>query len=319
MESETFLSLIVPVYNVAPYVEQCIRSLYQQDIPVEDYEVIVVDDCSTDNSKDIVIGLQQKFPTLRLIALSVNVKLGSARNIGLQHSVGKYIWFIDSDDYIQHNILKTLGQELNYHQPEILHFDYQVVNDDGSIIPYHTHYTLEICSGAEFYFNSNELWWEKGVEAWRRICKKSFLTKNSLEFAEKVMFEDSDYSIKMFAIAQRVKHIDIAPYFYRNNSTSITNSSVSPAHLKYWIQLALRCDKLYKDFLQSNSIDSRFLSIINDFIRYQTRNIFMNLKTLNRQNRSQYRALIRQTNLKKLRPYLSLFKYLYLRYPYIRL
>jgi glycosyltransferase involved in cell wall biosynthesis len=319
MESETFLSLIVPVYNVAPYVEQCIRSLYQQDIPVEDYEVIVVDDCSTDNSKDIVVGLQQEFPTLRLIALPENVKLGSSRNIGLQHSVGKYIWFIDSDDYIQHNILKALVQELNNHQPEILHFDYQVVNDDGSTIPYHTHYTLETCSGAEFYFDTNELWWQKGVEAWRRICKKSFLTENSLDFAEKVMFEDSDYSIKMFALAQKVKHLDIAPYFYRNNSSSITNRPVSPVHLKYWIQLALRCDKLRSIFLNNKNINQRFVTILDDLIKYQLGNIVKNLRTFDRKNRSLHRKLIADTTLTPLKSYITLKKYYYIKYPFLNL
>lgn len=319
MGSDNLLSLIVPVYNVAPYVEICIRSLYQQDIPVTDYEVIVVDDCSTDNSKDIVIGLQKEFSTLTLIALTENVKLGSARNIGLQHATGKYVWFIDSDDYIQRNILKILVHELNNHQPEILHFDYLVVNNDGSIIPYHTHYTLEMCSGTEFYFDLNELWWEKGVEAWRRICKKSFLTENSLEFAENVMFEDSDYSIKMFAVAQKVKHLNMEPYFYRNNSSSITNRPVSPIHLKYWIQLAIRCDKLYKDLKTIHKTDPRFLAIIDEFICYQAGVVFEHLKKFDRKNRFLYRRLIADSKLTPLKSYISLKKYYYIKYPFLNL
>ena len=108
MDSNYILSFIVPVYNVSLYVEQCIRSLYAQNIPKDDYEVIVVDDCSPDNSKDIVIGLQSEFKDLKLISLKENVKLGSARNVGLQNATGKYIWFIDSDDYIQPDVLREI-------------------------------------------------------------------------------------------------------------------------------------------------------------------------------------------------------------------
>jgi glycosyltransferase involved in cell wall biosynthesis len=315
MNTECFLSFIVPVYNVAPYVEQCIRSLYSQDIPVSTYEVIVVDDCSTDNSKSIVFDLQKEFPSLKLIELKENMKLGSARNIGLDSAVGEYVWFIDSDDYIQSNILNLICTELRNEAVEILHFDYQVFESETNlVIPYRVHYSLDVCTGSQFYFDSNELWWEKGVEAWRKVYKRSFLIDNKLRFAEKVMYEDSDYSLKMFSIAQKVKHIDIAPYFYRKNNLSITNVAITPQHLKYWILLALRCDGLMKNFKSSKDIDLRFISITNEFIKYQILSVITNLKKFRWIEKKEYKQLLKDIDISVIRKYVSIWKYLYVKY-----
>ena len=97
------LSFIVPFYNVEPYIEECVRSLYAQDIPQEEYEVICVDDCSPDGSRAIVERLQKEYPTLRLLIHTENKRQGGARNTGMRESNGKYVWFVDADDYIQPN------------------------------------------------------------------------------------------------------------------------------------------------------------------------------------------------------------------------
>jgi glycosyltransferase involved in cell wall biosynthesis len=316
MDSSYILSFIVPLYNVSTFVEQCIRSLYNQDIPREDYEVIVIDDFSPDNSKDIVVEMQKEFRDLKLISLTENVKLGSARNIGLQHATGKYIWFVDSDDYLQSNILRRIVCELNNNDIEILHFDYlELHENDGSIIPYKAHYNLETCTGAEFYFDSNELWWQKGVEAWRKIYRRSFLLDNNLMFADRVMYEDVDYSINMFAIAQKVKHLDFAPYYYRNNSTSITKSAITPVHLKYWILLVLRCNKLQVNYENNKNIDPRFVEIIDVFIKYQVGSVIEHLRKFDIKNRKLYYSLLTDVDIVSLKKYVSLRKYLYLKYP----
>ena len=102
------LSFIVPFYNVEPYIEECIRSLYNQDIPQEEYEVICVDDCSPDGSRAIVERLQKEYPTLKLLIHTENKRQGGARNTGMKVAQGIYIWFMDSDDYIKPNCLKDL-------------------------------------------------------------------------------------------------------------------------------------------------------------------------------------------------------------------
>ena len=85
------LSFIVPVYGVEKYIEECIRSLYNQDIPQSEYEVICVDDCSPDGSRAIVERLQTEYPTLHLICHAENKRQGGARNTGLREAKGQYI------------------------------------------------------------------------------------------------------------------------------------------------------------------------------------------------------------------------------------
>jgi glycosyltransferase involved in cell wall biosynthesis len=309
-------SIIVPVYNVATFVEQCIRSLYNQDIPSTDYEVIIVDDCSTDNSKDIVLELQLEYQNLKLKSLSENSKVGSARNVGLHNASGKYIWFVDSDDFVQPNILKLFYEELEKDNLEILHFDYKVFNEkDEKLYPYRVNYELATCSGTEFFFDSNELWWQKGVEAWRNVYRRSFLLENNFLFAERVMYEDVDYSFMIFAKAQRVKHINLSPYFYRDNSSSITKSSITPIHIKYWILLAIRCHSLREDFVRRKQADKRYEVIINEFIIYQLGQAINSLRKFDKENKKTYLALLTGVNLNTLKQYLSCKNFLFLRYP----
>ena len=307
-------SIIVPVYNVAGYVEQCIRSLFHQNIPSSDYEVIVVDDCSPDNSKDIVQSLQSEYQNLKLISLSENMKLGSARNVGLQNAAGKYIWFVDSDDFVEPDVLKLFYTELEKDNLEILHFDYkEFIDRDNKLVPYRVNYELPTCSGTEFYFDTHELWWQKGVEAWRKIYRKSFLLQNKFFFAERVMYEDVDYSFNVFAKAQRVRHIDLSPYCYRDNSTSITKTKITSVHLRYWLLLALRCEKLQKQFLDE-LVDARFIDVIDEYNKYQLEKIYCTLKTFDKEQREVFKTFLKDSDISSLRKYISLKKYLYLRY-----
>lgn len=102
-----FLSFIVPVYNVEQYLPECLDSLLDQDIPKEDYEIICVNDGSTDGSLKILHNYAQKHSNIRIIDQE-NGGLSSARNAGLDAARGEYIWFVDSDDFIQRNCLGYL-------------------------------------------------------------------------------------------------------------------------------------------------------------------------------------------------------------------
>ena len=102
------LSFIVPFYNVEKYIGACLDSLYAQDIPEEEYEVICVDDCSPDNSKSIVKEYQKQHANLVLIEHPSNKGLGAARNTGIRAARGQYLWFIDSDDMVCSNVLSEI-------------------------------------------------------------------------------------------------------------------------------------------------------------------------------------------------------------------
>ena len=96
------ISLIVPVFNVEKYVSKCLDSLVAQTL--KDIEIICVDDCSTDNSLQIIEKYASKDSRIKIVKHEVNKGLGQARNTGLGYSCGEYIWFIDSDDYVDYEM-----------------------------------------------------------------------------------------------------------------------------------------------------------------------------------------------------------------------
>ena len=102
----TKLSFIIPYYNGGKYIVECLKSIYNQDIPEAEYEVILVDDCSTDkDSIALVEQFAKEHSTLHIIRNECNLRCGGSRNAGLLQAKGEYVWFVDQDDYIAPNCL----------------------------------------------------------------------------------------------------------------------------------------------------------------------------------------------------------------------
>lgn len=123
------LSIIIPVFNDEKNIERCLKSVFEQDISADEYEVIVVNDGSYDGTQSIVEVIQVRHKNLFLINTE-NRKLGAARNTGIKYSNGKYILFLDSDDYIKNNVLNIMLCEVEFNDLDILFSDYY--NQDNS-------------------------------------------------------------------------------------------------------------------------------------------------------------------------------------------
>lgn len=235
------LSIIVPFYNVESYIEECIRSLYNQNIPIEEYEVICVDDCSPDNSRIVVESLQKEYSTLKLVCHERNKKQGGARNTGLQQATGKYVWFVDSDDYIYPNVLRLLLDTIESNALDILQFNH--VRDVTHIV--NDLQFSEIMNGEMYLFgNLSQEWFYKIGGPWKQLFSSDFLKTKRLKYLEDAMYEDTDYLLHAFLLAKRVQHISINAYHYRINNESITKTSISPIKLAWRVNLMVRCAQL---------------------------------------------------------------------------
>lgn len=303
----TRLSFIVPMFNVENFIEICIRSLFAQDIPQVQYEVIAIDDCSSDCSREIVLSLQKEYPTLKLIELSENSRQGTARNAGLSVAQGRYIWFVDSDDFIKPNVLNSLLNIIEKDDLDLVHFDYEIWNDGITSIS-SAQYELDICSGADLIFDKTVKWSLKCCTVCNWIVKRNFLLKNNFWFEEKVQYEDADYSIKVLAYAERIKHLNIAPYFYRQVNSSVTHTNVSINHVKYRILLALRYDDLFQKFIIDKR-DVRFYPALKEVIEYETRLAFKDVCKFENCQKNEFVHFIKDCNLKPLRKHLCFLKY----------
>src|SRR5215467_7768806 len=117
-----FLSIVLPVYGVAGYLEECLDSILDQT--GADIEVIAVDDASTDGSAAILDRYAARDTRLRVMHLAENVGLGPARNIGLAEATGEYVWFVDSDDYLAPGALRAVARRLEETTPQVMLLDF---------------------------------------------------------------------------------------------------------------------------------------------------------------------------------------------------
>ncbi len=228
------LSLIVPVYNVERYLVKCLNSLLGQDIATDDYEIIVVNDGSTDSSADIAEQFAEKYPNIQSIHQK-NRGLGGARNTGIQYANGKYIQFVDSDDYLAPNVLAGLLRKMDDEELDILRFKYQNVNEKGDILSSRkgkqfVDYRDEVCDG--MHFLANRLGY--ACYAWQFIIKTALLKNPENRFCEGIYFEDTEWTPRILIQAKRVTSIDKIVYNYLVREGSITKS-VSEENKRKWV------------------------------------------------------------------------------------
>ncbi len=125
------LSILIAAYNVEKFIKKCILSCASQNLEVTTYEIIVVNDGSTDGTLNLLENLKKEITNLVVINQN-NSGLGAARNTALKHAKGEYVWFIDGDDYIAKNSLTEILSAIALNKLEVLVLNYEVVNDNFS-------------------------------------------------------------------------------------------------------------------------------------------------------------------------------------------
>lgn len=219
------LSIIVPMYNVEKYIDNCINSLLNQNINRDQYEIIIVDDGSTDNSKEIVLKYKQNNSNIKVISVK-NGGLSYARNIGINNSKGEYLVFVDSDDYIADNSLGEMLELAINNKLDMLFFDILRVKDnDNHKFRYKNLQSLNIVSGIK-YFEENNV----NNGAWHFFISRDFVIRNNLRFVEGRLCEDGMFLVSSIFKAQRVSHCGVDVYRYVTRQNSIT-SKKTPEHL----------------------------------------------------------------------------------------
>lgn len=218
------LSIIVPVYNVAPYLRMCVASLLDQDLAKDEYEIILVDDGSTDVCPEICDEYKRMFDNIRVIHQK-NGGLSAARNSGVKIAKGEYIMFVDSDDYLQKNVLGTLIEQIESQHLDVLRFNYYNVREDGSIFEPHKNakpyfdYSSVVVDGETFL--NERLGY--ACYAVMFMIERNLLVKNEgCLFTPGIYFEDTDWTPRMLLRAKRVSSTELVVYNYLWREGSIT-------------------------------------------------------------------------------------------------
>lgn len=220
------LSIIVPVYNVEAFLPKCIDSLLDQDVPRTDYEIILVDDGSTDSSGQICDSFKTCHENIQVIH-QPNKGLSAARNTGIAAANGKYIQFVDSDDYIIPNVIKGIVNQLERDDLDILRVNYQNVRPDGEVFEPNRYskpfddYSESVCDGQSFL--NERLGF--ACYAWQFVCRTSLLKQEGNIFKEGILYEDVDWTPRILLQAKRVASCPAMVYNYLYRQNSITRNS----------------------------------------------------------------------------------------------
>lgn len=208
-----FISIIIPVYNVETYLRDCLDSVVAQTYP--DYEVICVNDGSTDGSLAILREYESKY-TYIVIIDSPNGGTASARNLGIEAAKGDYIWFVDSDDWIESNALDRLHKHIQDKSVDVLCFNGKLTYEENGRVEQDKGFVDSNLSGWEYY-NKYALAKRKFhfVCVVLRLYQREFLLKNSLFFEKGISHEDNLWIPKVLYYAQSVSVIPDSLYVYR--------------------------------------------------------------------------------------------------------
>lgn len=224
------LSLIVPVYNVENYLESCLGSIFDQDI--SNFEVIVVNDGSTDRSIEIANKFLETHSNLQIIHKE-NGGLSSARNFGMPYAKGKYIWFVDSDDWIEENVFKEIIERLENYELDALLINTKNAFSNGSKIPRRKALNIDqqIIKGPQLFKTlvKNKAYLPM---VWLFIYRREFLEAHRFTFIHGIIHEDEPFTLKFLSIESRIQVIDNCFYYYRLREGSIMERKITDKNIR---------------------------------------------------------------------------------------
>ena len=291
-----FVSVIVPVYNVESYLEECIQSILKQNF--KNYETILVDDGSTDLSGKICDRYSKKYSNIKVIH-KINGGLSSARNAGIEVAQGNYIAFVDSDDVVHQNYLKELVEIANNQDADLVACDFSC----GEVCQWEE----EVDQQLDIRLNDDVLrkMNDKDVIvtiAWNKLYDKKFFDQYGLRYPEGKIHEDMFLTPQILHYSKKMVITNQKLYFYRQRKNSIMSASFSLKQLdaldaikfrinlfKQWNEIQLQQNE-YESLIRKSRELYKKMKIIDKFkyedqcnkIRKDMLTIMKNLTILNR-------------------------------------
>lgn len=250
-------SIIVPVYNSSVYLEKCIRSCEEQDLNKNEFEVIIINDGSTDSSLDVALELSSEFSNIRVFSRDNN-GLSATRNFGIEQSRGQYLLFVDSDDWITPMCLHRLCSIMERNTLDILRVCASDVINNTVIRRFS--YPDTIVRSGKSILKDRKI----QVCVPFSVYSKFFLIKNDLRFLEGVFHEDNEFTPRALYYAQSVSQINEIIYYVYHSPNSITRS-INPQKAYDAITVMKSLHRFYESvfFRYKSSISYQIASIFN--------------------------------------------------------
>lgn len=247
------VSIIVPIYNAENYLDKCIESLLNQT--KKEIEIILINDGSTDNSEKIIKSYKDK--RIKYFK-NENQGIGKTRNFGIEKATGKYLMFVDSDDYIDKNMAKLMFDKAFSNSLDMVVCDYYKVINNENIeekLPSFKPTTLK---------NSPNLLYDINLSPWNKIYKTSLIKDNNIRFVENLKYEDAPFVIEALDIANKIGKVNKCLNYYvihGNSETTVRDKRVYDI-----LKIIDRIRKYFKgkDYIKE-SLDKLTVRIITNY------------------------------------------------------
>lgn len=290
-KKEYGISVIMPCYNTEQYVEETLKSVLNQSF--KDYEIICLNDGSTDGTLEILKRYQQSYPNIRVIS-SENHGSAYQRNTGVQCAQGKYIYYMDSDDLLKENCLETLYQYAEADNLDVVYFEADSFYETKEIeeaFPkfltlYHRHKEYDgIYDGRNLYIqmeNAGDIKMSVGLQFTRR----QFLQDNNIKFGTERYFEDNLYTVKVTLKAGKARCVRDNLYLRRVRANSIMTTSENKTRFESYLEVVRGLMQILEeekqDFVLQEAIYKRirgtFINVYKDYLKVPEKEEFFGEK-----------------------------------------
>lgn len=267
----SLVSIIIPIYNVEKYLRECLENVINQTY--NEIEIICVEDVSTDNSLEILREYEGRDTRIKVIMNEKNRGLSYARNRGFREATGKYLYYLDSDDYIERNAIEKLCLYAEHYNTDGIYFDSRLLEETEGLGSPPLQYRLpnidkKIYEGPKLFkiLKENNVYVNS---VWRCFWKREFLEQYKLEFADGLLAEDQLFSLKGILLGKRMMVINENYHVYRRREGTLS-TKVTPLMM---ISLFKNYCALL-EFWNEHSFEKEVQSIISDHLM----NILINAK-----------------------------------------
>lgn len=271
------ISVIIPVYNVEKYLVQCLNSVIYQTF--KDIEILCINDGSTDNSLTILEQYARKDSRIKIISKK-NQGLGAARNTGILYASGDYLYFLDSDDWLDFTCLEKLYNKIIENNSDVCVMGTNSFIEETQQIYVNDYYN------ANLYELDENLFFTRS-EAFLKLYKHSYFKKHLKSYPEKIWYEDVLVSIKGYLLTTRITILRENLYYYRVRSNSIMNNSKNSLKVLDIFTVI----KSVEDFLQSSNLLETYKLTFIEFVLNQLN--YHQKRITNRNNRKIFNERIK--------------------------
>ena len=265
------LSYILPCYNVGRFITDTLGSLYAQGMSEEEFEVICVNDCSTDDTHDRIAEFAEAHTNLILLDQPRNMYSGAARNRGLDVAKGEYVWFVDSDDQAKPGVASKLLELACGEKLDLLLFNYdefvdghpEDVRPAQAIFP-----GTDVMDGGSFVHTYFDDRLTRLSLLWLRLFRRGLIEENKIRFPDLYISQDCPFAWETLLLAKRVKAIPDRCYLYRSSAGSITANKNTAKKAAVWsFQFPYELERVKKSV--ESKVPEGIIRGIDRSIRYE--------------------------------------------------